>query len=124
MEGEQSRFLGLILGMDPLSLLSASNLGFPTTKSTDEINKYRSAVKVKHVVELIAFLHVIKIIYAEDHIPFFYMGKPIDPDKFKKFAKKTRSGTQEIDATILCERCQCSFRCLFKDLSGTQLESF
>ena len=89
-EGEQSRFLGLILGMDPLSLLSASNLDLPTIKSTAEVDKYRSAVKMKDAVEMIAFLHVLKIISAEEHVPCFNYEQPIDPSKFKQFAKQIK----------------------------------
>ena len=45
-------------------------------------------MNLKNVVKIIAFLHVLKIILEEDHIPCFYMGQPLDPSKFKKFAQK------------------------------------
>lgn len=84
VEGSQSRFLGGILGMDPLSVLHKIQY----RNSTGEINRYRTEVNVKDVVEMIEFLHVLKIIWEEDDIPCFYMGQPLDPTKFQKFAER------------------------------------
>ena len=45
-------------------------------------------MNVKDVVEMIEFLHVLKIIWEEDDIPCFYLGQPLDPTKFQKFAER------------------------------------
>ena len=97
VEGSQSRFLGVILGMDPFSLLHKVQ----HRNSTVEINRYRAEVNVKNVVEMIAFLHVLKIIWEKDHFPCFYMGQPLDPSKFQKFAQKIEVEHKKKMANVL-----------------------
>lgn len=100
MEGRQSRFLGLILGMDPMSMLRASGkIAKPFDNGphydhiqywggTREVNRYRAVVNVKNVVEMFAFLLVLKTIWREDDIPCLYLGKPVDNYTFQLFADK------------------------------------
>ena len=100
MEGRQSRFLGLILGMDPMSMLRASGkIAKPFDNGphydhiqyrggTREVNRYRAVVNVKNVVEIFAFLHVLKIIWKQGDIPCMYLGQPSDKDEFQEFADK------------------------------------
>ena len=86
-EGEQPRFLGFILGMDPLSVLGKTKLN-----STDQIHKYHSAVKLSDVIEMTAFLHVLKLVSSEDDSgACFCGGNPINPQKFQEFAQQIES---------------------------------
>lgn len=77
MEGRQSRFLNLILGMDPISMLQAkgevaepfdNGTNYEHLKyygGTNEINRYRAVVNVSKVVEMFSFLYVLKAVWEE-----------------------------------------------------------
>ena len=102
MEGRQSRFLGLILGMDPISMLRASGqIAKPFDNGhhydhiqywgeTRELNRYRAVVNVTNVVEMFAFLSVLKIIWKQGDIPCLYQGQPVDEDEFHDFVEKIK----------------------------------
>ena len=102
IEGRQSRFLGLILGMDPISMLRAKGqIAKPFYNGphydhiqywggTKEWNRYRAVVNVTNVVEMFAFLSVLKIIWRHGDIPCLYQGQPIDEDEFPDFVEKIK----------------------------------
>lgn len=78
MGGRQSRFLNLILGMDPISMLLAKGeVAKPFDNGTNyehlkyyggtkEINRYRAVVNVSKVVEMFSFLYVLKKVWEEN----------------------------------------------------------
>ena len=78
VEGRQSRFLGLILGMDPLSALRTSGqMAKPFHNgphydqiqywsATREINRYRAVMNVKNTVDMYEFLHLLEVIWHGD----------------------------------------------------------
>ena len=100
MEGRQSRFLNLILGMDPLFMLRTSGQAAKPFYNgpdydriqywggTREVNRYRAVVNVKEVVEMFSFLYVLKIICEEGDTPRLHRGQPVHEDTFQKFAEK------------------------------------
>lgn len=59
---DQSRFLGVTLGMDPLS-----SLGLDPYNSSVHIQQYRAVVTLKQVVNMIAYLHLLKLVSVDDH---------------------------------------------------------
>ena len=100
VEGRQSRFLGLILGMDPLSALRASGqIAKPLNhydqiqywSGTREINRYRAVMNVKNVVDIYEFLHLLEVIWHGDDTPRMYHGKPADKNEFQKFADRVQN---------------------------------
>ena len=103
MEGRQSRFLGLILGMDPLCALRASGqIAKPFHNGphydqiqywsgTREINRYRAVMNVKNVVDMYEFLHLLEVIWHGDDTPRMYHGKPADKNEFQKFADRVEN---------------------------------
>ena len=105
IEGRQSRFLGLIIGMDPISMLRASGqIAKPFDNGphydhiqywggTREVNRYRAVVNVTNVVEMFAFLSILKIIWKQGDIPCLYQGQPADEDEFHDFAEKIKKTT-------------------------------
>ena len=98
VEGRQSRFLELILGMNPLSALRASGqIAKPFhngphydqiqyRSGTRAINRYRAVMNVKNVVDMYEFLRLLEVIWHGDDTPCMYLGKPADEDEFQKFA--------------------------------------
>ena len=100
VEGRQSRFLGLILGMDPLSALRASgHIAKPFRNGphydqiqywsgTREINRYRAVMNVKNTVDMYEFLHLLEVLWHGDETPHMYHGKPTDRNEFQKFADR------------------------------------
>ena len=101
MEGRQSRFLNLILGMDPVSMLRAKGeVAKPFDNGsnyehlqyyggTREINRYRAVVNVNKVVEMFSFLHVLKIIWEEyeGEVLQLHREQLIPVEVFQKFAE-------------------------------------
>ena len=99
VEGRQSRFLGLILGMDPLSALRASGqIAKPFHNGphydqiqywsgTRERNRYRAVMNGKNTVDMYEFLHLLEVIWHGDDTPRMYHGKPADKNEFQKFAE-------------------------------------
>lgn len=84
---EQSRFLGVTLGMDPLS-----SLGLDPHNSTMHIRQYRAVVSLKDVVNMIAFLHLLKIVSEDDHSgACFCNGSPNNLKKYQNFAQDLES---------------------------------
>ena len=100
VEGRQSRFLGLILGMDPLSALRASGqIAKPFHNGphydqiqywsgTREINRYRAVMNVKNTVDMYEFLHLLEVLWHGDESPHMHHGKPTDRNEFQKFADR------------------------------------
>ena len=100
VEGRQSRFLGLILGMDPLFTLRASGqIAKPFRNGphydqiqywsgTREINRYRAVMNVKNTVDMYEFLHLLEVLWHGDESPHMYHGKPTDRNEFQKFADR------------------------------------
>ena len=97
VEGRQSRFFGLILGMDPISMLRPTEtIAKPFDNGphydhiqyhngTREINRYRAVVNVKNIVEVFAFLYVLKITWEE------HDRQPIDDYDFRVFTDKIKN---------------------------------
>ena len=100
VEGRQLRFLGLILGMNPLSALRASGqIAKPFRNGphydqiqywsgTREINRYRAVMNVKNTVDIYEFLHLLEVLWHGDETPHMYHGKPTDRNEFQKFADR------------------------------------
>ena len=63
----------------------------------------------------------------------FLHGTAVRPKQIPEICSENRSGAQEkndkcvmvyTDAAILCEQCQCGFRCLLKEVPDAELEAF
>ena len=125
MEGRQSRFLNLILGMDPVSMLKAKGEAAKPFDygsnyehlqyygGTREINRYRAVVNVSKVVEMFSFLYVLKIIWEEKegevlqlHREQLFPGKAFQNfvEKIeKRHTKKMESIKNTTDLEIIAE---------------------
>lgn len=77
LEGTQSRFLSLILGMDPSTMLKATEETVKRFENgtdyekihyysgTREANRYRSVTLVRNVMKIFSFLHVLEMAWDE-----------------------------------------------------------
>lgn len=94
---EQERFLGLILGMDPLSVL-----GRPQLNSTQHIGHYRSAVNLSQVLDMISFLHILTLVsVTDDRGTCVCASSPMYPAQFESLAQRLKREHQRMMTNMI-----------------------